>query len=46
MSAMIGDRARSVSDRLRLRDDCLVVERMEGVAGGKKKPAQGMGRGC
>ena len=27
------------------RDDCLVVERMEGSAGNKKNPTQGMGRG-
>jgi hypothetical protein len=35
-----------VCNRWCLRDECIVVERMEGSAGSKKIPTHGMGRGC
>ena len=46
MGAMSYDRAIPVRDRCCLRDDGLVVERMEGSAGDKKSPAQALGWGC
>jgi hypothetical protein len=46
LGAIIDDRARPVRDRWCLRDECLVVERVKGSAGGKKIPTQGVGRGC
>ena len=46
MGASSCDLARPVRDRCCLRDDGLVVERMEGSAGGKKSPTQALGWGC
>jgi hypothetical protein len=42
-SAIIGDRAHPVRNRLCLSDDRLVVERIEGLAGGKKTPPRRWG---
>jgi hypothetical protein len=45
VGAMIDDRVRPVHDRWCLCDECPVVERREGSAGGKKNPHPGDGAG-